>query len=55
MAFWQIVLLIFVVLLPMSLLLDFWPHRERLDAQGRPLPRDWRPAPRKVEPTDEHH
>lgn len=55
MAFWQIVLMGFVVLLPISLLLDFWPHRERVDAQGVPLPREWRPAPRKAAPADEHH
>jgi hypothetical protein len=45
MEFWQLVLVIVVVLLPLSLLGDFWPRRERCDARGRPLPRDWRPTP----------
>lgn len=52
---WQIVLVGFVVLLPVTLMLDFWPHRERLDARGRPLPRDWRPAPAPVVSDDDHH
>ncbi len=54
MATWQLALLVFVVLLPFSLMIDFWPHRERCDARGRPLPRDWSPPVRRVEP-DEHH
>ncbi len=51
---WQFVLLVFVVLLPFSLLLDFWPRSERCDARGRPLPRDWFPPVRKPDP-GEHH
>lgn len=39
---WQIILLVFFVLLPFVLMLDFWPHDERLTSQGRPLPRAWR-------------
>lgn len=38
---WQLVLLAVLVLLPLALLADFHPHRERLDSRGRPLLRDW--------------
>ncbi len=55
MANWQIVVFVFFVLLPFALLFDFWPDRERLDYRGRPVSRDWRPAPMPVEPDDEHH
>jgi hypothetical protein len=46
MEFWQLVVVVVVVLLPFALLTDFWPRRERCDARGRPLPRVWRPVPR---------
>ena len=39
---WQIVLGVFLVALPFALMLDLHPDRERLDAGGRPLRRDWR-------------
>lgn len=39
---WQIVLFAFFVLLPFALMLDFWPDRERVDYNGRPLPRPWK-------------
>ena len=39
---WQIVLGVFLVALPFALLSDLHPDRERLDASGRPLRRDWR-------------
>lgn len=42
---WRLVIGAFLVLLPFALLLDFHPARERLDARGRPLRRDWRTAP----------
>lgn len=42
MEIWQIVLLAFFVLLPMALLADFWPDRERLDRVGKPIERTWR-------------
>ncbi|MEX1177048.1 MAG: hypothetical protein WEB09_01175 [Nitriliruptor sp.] len=51
---WQIVLLAFFVLLPMALLLDFWPDRERLTRSGRPVERDWEPQISHP-PADEHH
>lgn len=51
---WQVIVFAFVVLVPFALLVDFWPRRERCDAQGRPLPRDWRPAVTPA-PVDEHH
>lgn len=38
---WQIVALVFVALLPFTLLLDFHPRRERLNASGRPIDRSW--------------
>lgn len=50
---WQIILLVFLVLLPMVLMLDFWGD-ERLTFRGRPITRPWR---RQIEhePADEHH
>jgi hypothetical protein len=38
---WQVILGGFLVLLPVALLFDFHPERERCDAQGRPLSRRW--------------
>ncbi len=53
MASWQIVLLVFVFLLPMVLMLDFWGD-ERLTFRGKPIVRPWR---RQVEhaPVEEDH
>lgn len=51
---WQIVLLAFLVLLPMALLLDFWPDRERLTRSGEPIERAWLRQIRH-EPHDEDH
>jgi hypothetical protein len=53
---WQIVLFAFVTLLPFALMVDFWPHRERMDSWGRPIERSWErqiqhPAPGE----DDHH
>jgi hypothetical protein len=39
---WQVVIGVFVLLLPVALLYDLHPGRERLDARGRPLRRRWR-------------
>lgn len=39
--FWQLVVGAFLVLIPFALLFDLHPHRERLDARGRPLRREW--------------
>jgi hypothetical protein len=52
---WQLVLLALFVLLPMALLLDFWPHRERLSSDGRPVERDWEPQITHEPHDDEHH
>ena len=52
---WQLVVGAFLVLLPFALLLDLHPDRERLDARGRPLRRDWRTAPARESATAEHH
>lgn len=38
---WQLVVGAFLVLLPFAILFDLHPDRERLDAKGRPLRRDW--------------
>jgi len=43
---WQLVVAGFLVLLPVTLLLDLHPHRERLDAAGPPLRRRWDDRPR---------
>lgn len=52
---WQIILFVFLVLLPMVLMIDFWGD-ERVTFRGRPNKRDWR---RQVEPMlppdDGHH
>lgn len=45
---WQAVLMIFFVLLPLVLMLDFWGD-ERLTARGRPIPRQWQ---RQIRPDD---
>ena len=42
MASWQWIVLVALVALPVTLLLDLHPDRERLDASGRPLARRWR-------------
>jgi hypothetical protein len=39
---WQLVLGAFLVLVPFALLFDLHPGRERLDATGEPLRREWR-------------
>lgn len=52
---WQIVILGVLALLPLVLLADFHPHRERLDSRGRPLPRDWEPQVTHPDPDAEHH
>jgi hypothetical protein len=38
---WQLVIGAFVLVLPVALLYDLHPERERLDARGRPLRRRW--------------
>lgn len=43
-AWWQIILLAFFVLLPTVLMFDFWGD-ERLTSRGRPVPRSWPRAP----------
>jgi hypothetical protein len=52
---WQIIVAVFLVLLPIALMIDYWPDRERLTARGAPLSRDWRPAARHATDDDEHH
>lgn len=41
MAVWQIVLLVFFLVLPVTLMLDRWGD-ERVTFRGRPVQRDWR-------------
>jgi hypothetical protein len=38
---WQWIVGVFLLALPLALTLDLHPQRERLDAAGRPLRRDW--------------
>ncbi len=52
---WRLVVGAFLVLLPFALLLDLHPDRERLDARGRPVRREWRTAPARESATDERH
>jgi hypothetical protein len=51
---WQIILLVFLVLLPMVLMIDYWGD-ERLTFRGRPLPRPWRRQVTHHDPADDHH
>lgn len=55
MAVWQVVVLVVMVLLPLLLLIRLHPSRERLDARGVPMVRDWRPTPSPPPPADDHH
>jgi len=53
---WQLIAFAFIALLPLALMVDSWPNRERLDNRGRPVQRDWE---RQLDPHvpghDEHH
>jgi len=51
---WQAVLGAFLLLVPFALLFDLHPDRERLDARGRPLPREWK-VPAGPPPSGEDH
>ena len=42
MEMWQIGLMAFFVLLPLALLGDFWPDKERSNFVGKPLEREWK-------------
>lgn len=53
--FWQLVVGIFLVLLPFALLFDLHPDRERLDAYGHPLRRDWTPPAGRASAADAQH
>lgn len=55
MEFWQIALLVLFVLLPLALLSDFWPDRERLTAKGAPASREWKRQIQHEPHDDEHH
>jgi hypothetical protein len=58
MAAWQVIVLIALMALPVTLMLDFHPDRERLDARGRPLARVWQGRDRSSDGADEapeHH
>lgn len=54
--FWQVGVFLFalLLLLPLALMLDFWPDRERLTFRGSPASREWI---RQIhhEPHDEDH
>lgn len=53
---WQVILLVFLALLPMVLMLDYWGD-ERLTFRGRPIRRPWRTRPDASAPAedDTHH
>lgn len=52
---WHVVIIAFVVLMPFALMADFYPDRERLNARGRPLARDWTPQVRHSDPEHDVH
>jgi hypothetical protein len=52
---WQLALGAFLVLLPFALLFDLHPDRERLDANGRPLRRDWVAPADRARAGEAHH
>jgi hypothetical protein len=52
---WQIALLTFFVLLPIALLLDFYPGRERVASDGQPLQREWQRQITHEPHEDDHH
>jgi hypothetical protein len=54
-ATWQVVFLAFVVLLPLALLADLHPDRERLSSRGRPLDRPWIRQLDHAPPSDDDH
>ncbi|MBY5161208.1 hypothetical protein [Salsipaludibacter albus] len=54
MAPWQWIVLAFLVVVPLTLMVDFW-GRERLSSRGRPGRRPWRPQPRPAPDPDDHH
>lgn len=51
---WQVILLVFLVVVPLTLMVDFWGD-QRLSARGRPGPRAWRPTPRPAPSDADHH
>jgi hypothetical protein len=48
-------LMVFLVVLPLALLFDYWPDRERLDYRGSPASREWQRQITHPAPDDEHH
>jgi hypothetical protein len=52
---WQIVAFAFVALLPFALMVDFWPHRERLNYRGGPVAREWERQVHPSAPGEDHH
>lgn len=52
---WQISLFALFLLLPFTLLVTFWPDRERLNRSGVPIERDWVPQVTHEPHDDEHH
>ena len=55
MVVWQLVVGAFLVPLPFALLFDLHPDRERLDARGCPLRRDWQAPPARRPAVDQRH
>lgn len=51
---WQWVIFVFIVLVPLALMVDFWGD-QRLTFRGRPGRRTWRPVPLPAPSPDDHH
>lgn len=51
---WQIILAIFVILLPMVLMVDYWGD-ERMTFRGRPILRPWQPQVEHAAADEDHH
>lgn len=54
MQLWQWILVVFVVVVPMALMVDFWGD-QRLGPSGRPGARAFRPTPLPPPSNDDHH
>lgn len=50
---WQIIIAVFLIVLPLGLMVDFWGD-ERLTFRGRPITRPWR-SQVTHQAADEHH
>lgn len=51
---WQLILLVFFILLPMVLMIDYWGD-ERLTFRGKPIRRPWVRQVEHESVADDHH